>query len=55
MSCIVLFPNDIEDCFPGLFFVHVSTFMTLMTTDLEMDKVSCNYHYTVFTDRLGGG
>lgn len=55
MSCTVLFPKVIEDCFTYLFFVHVSTFITLMTTDLGMDELSNNYHYTVFTDRLGGG
>jgi hypothetical protein len=37
------------------FFVHVSTFITLMTTGLGMDKLSSNYHYTALTDRLGGG
>jgi len=26
-----------------------------MTTDLGMDKLSNNYHYTAFTDILGGG
>jgi len=26
-----------------------------MTTDLGIDKLFSNYHYTAFTDRLGGG
>jgi hypothetical protein len=37
------------------FFVHITTFITLMTTDLGMDILFSNYHYTAFTVRLGGG